>query len=236
MTRMTAVATLPFPQRAELRARSHDSMPGRSQTKEASNRRDRALPMASEATADERALQALIERAGRGDSQALGRLYDIYSPKIYRYLYRRTGNAELAEDLTASVFVRVLEAISSQHRWKESFTGWLYRIAQNQFIDHVRQAARRPQSELPDTLPCPKAAEMEEQVLRDCSTADVRSALNELRPEYATVLALRFGDELSHAEVGQMLGKSADAVKVTQHRALKSLSRKLVQRRALTAA
>jgi RNA polymerase sigma-70 factor (ECF subfamily) len=227
MSSIAAVATFPVQKSQDRRAPSTDNARRRSSAT------GRAAASPTGAALDDRALQAIMDRAGRGDKEALGTLYDMYSPRIYRYLYRRTGNAAVAEDLTSNVFVRVIEAISAQHCWHDSFTGWLYRIAQNQFIDHVRQVGRRPQAELPETMPCPLAAEMEEDVLRHCSGDDVRAALNDLRPEYATVLTLRFTEGLSHAEVGRMLGKNADAVKVTQHRALKSLRQKLVQRQAL---
>lgn len=181
-----------------------------------------------DAALDEGELQQILAKARTGESHALGTLYDIYSPEIYRYLYRRTGNSDEAQDMTSSVFLKVLEAIESGHCWDQSFTGWLYRIAQNQLVDVVRLLARRPQTELPDNAPCPLAAEMEEDAIRHCTDADVRSALNELRPAYASVLTHRFSEDLTHAEVGRLLGKNADSVKVIQHRALKSLRSQLL--------
>jgi RNA polymerase sigma-70 factor (ECF subfamily) len=181
-------------------------------------------------------LRQLLERARDGDTQALGQLYDIYSPAIYRYLCRRCGDPEVAQDLTSGVFLKVLEAIHAGHCWSESFTGWLYRIAQNLLIDHVRSVARRPQSELPETVPCAASAAMEDNVERACTADEVRDALHDLRPEYANVLVLRFAAGLTHAEVGRLLDKNEDTVKVTQHRALKSLRKKLAQRPAFQAA
>src|SRR5512139_3043953 len=73
----------------------------------------------------------LLARATRAEPAALGMLYDQYVTRIYNYIYHRVGQAELAEDLTAQVFMRMLEAIQSGRAWRTSFTGWLYRIAHN---------------------------------------------------------------------------------------------------------
>jgi RNA polymerase sigma-70 factor, ECF subfamily len=181
-------------------------------------------------------LRQVMAGARAGDSQALGTLYELYSVAIYRYLCRRTGDSEVAQDLTSGVFLKVLEAIQSQHCWQESFSGWLYRVARNQLIDHVRAVAHRPQTELQDTIPCSQAAAMEDNVERSCTADEVRLALKDLRPAHTQVLVLRFGDGLSHAEVGRLLGKNENTVKVTQHRALKALKTKLVQRPAFQAA
>ena len=75
--------------------------------------------------------RALLERAREYDPAALGEIYDRYAVRIYNYIYRRLGDAHLAEDLTADVFVKMLEAIRYSVSWRISFSGWLYRIAHN---------------------------------------------------------------------------------------------------------
>lgn len=177
-------------------------------------------------------LEVLLQAAREGDAEALGCLYDRYSPGVYRYLCRRVSDPETASDLTAAVFVRVLEAIHGRNAWRESFTGWLYRIAHNQLVDYRRAQARQPQAELHEDIPCQRGAAMEDEAARSLLADDLRTALSQLRPAYATVLDLRFGEGLSHAEVGAILGKSRDTVKVTQFRALTALRRQLANSRA----
>jgi RNA polymerase sigma-70 factor, ECF subfamily len=171
-------------------------------------------------------LQRLIDRARTGHPQALGQLYDRFSPAIYRYLYRRTGDVALAEDLTGTVFLRMLEALKKDQAWDDSFSGWLYRIAHNLLTDHMRARGRRPESDLPETLPM-GGTRLEDRVERNLATEAVRRAINQLKPEYAEVLLLRFTEGLSHADVAARLGKTETAVKVTQHRALKALRARL---------
>jgi RNA polymerase sigma-70 factor (ECF subfamily) len=81
----------------------------------------------------------LLKRAQAYEEQAIAELYDHYAPRIYSYLYRRVHDAQLAEDLTSDVFVRVLQALQSEQFWHTSFRAWLYRIAHNQVIDYYRQ-------------------------------------------------------------------------------------------------
>jgi RNA polymerase sigma-70 factor (ECF subfamily) len=171
-------------------------------------------------------LQLLIRRARDGHPDALGALYDRYSPAIYRYLYRRSGDAVLSEDLTGTVFLRMLEALKKDQAWDESFSGWLYRIAHNLLTDHMRARGRRPESDLPETLPA-GGTRLEDRVERDIAADAVRKALTHLKPEYTEVLLLRFTEGLSHADVAERLGKTETAVKVTQHRALKALRARL---------
>jgi RNA polymerase sigma-70 factor (ECF subfamily) len=166
-------------------------------------------------------LQGLLAGARRGDPEALGALYDRYSPAIYRYLYRRCGDAALAEDLTGTTFLRMLEAIDESQAWTQSFSGWLYRIAHNLLTDHLRARSRHPESELPESLA--GSIRPEERIGRLLETDTVREAINRLKAEYAEVLILRFAEGLSHARVAEHLGKSEGAVKVMQHRALKAL-------------
>ncbi len=68
--------------------------------------------------------EALLEAAAQYDEAALGELYDRYEAKIFNYIYRRTGDESLAEDLTSQVFLKMLEAIRDQKAWRSSFF-WL---------------------------------------------------------------------------------------------------------------
>ena len=79
-----------------------------------------------------------------------GELYDLYFPRIYRYMLARTGNPAEAEDVTEEVFIRVLGGISG-FQWRQApFAAWLFRIARNQFVSHARKnGARRQEIPLP---------------------------------------------------------------------------------------
>ncbi len=75
--------------------------------------------------------RAIIDAAIAGDEAALAELYNLYFPRVYRYILARMGNPFDAEDLTEEVFLRVLDAIG-RFQWREApFSAWLFRIAHN---------------------------------------------------------------------------------------------------------
>lgn len=173
--------------------------------------------------------EELLSRAGNFEEEALSELYDRYELKIYSYIYRRTSDQALAEDLTAQVFLKMLEAIQGDRAWHSSFSGWLYRIAHNLVIDHYRARDRQKQVSIDDvpnmrdsTTSPVRAAEM-------ALEADaLRSAIRRLTDEQAQVITLRFLEGYSFAEIAEMMDKTEGAVKALQHRAVATLRQLLV--------
>jgi RNA polymerase sigma-70 factor, ECF subfamily len=170
--------------------------------------------------------QGLLERASRADPEALGALYDQYVDRIYNYIYHRVGQADLAEDLTAQVFARMLEAIREGRAWRTSFSGWIYRIAHNLVIDHYRRRGRASFVELEEALPiAADEADPLRKVEARLESEHLRAALAKLTEEQAEVIALRFLDEFSIAEVASMMNKTEGAIKALQYRAVLALRR-----------
>ena len=81
----------------------------------------------------------LVTRAQRGEVSAIGRLYDRHRESIFRYLWIRLDDRQLAEDLTGDVFMRMLDALPRYRLQGLPFRAWLYRIAHNLLIDHFRK-------------------------------------------------------------------------------------------------
>jgi RNA polymerase sigma-70 factor (ECF subfamily) len=170
--------------------------------------------------------QSLLERASRADPEALGALYDRYVGRIYSYIYHRVGQADLAEDLTAQVFARMLESIREGRAWRTSFSGWLYRIAHNLVVDHYRRRGRATFVELEEAQPIvADEADPVRKVEARLESEHLRAALAKLTEEQAQVIALRFLDEFSIAEVAGMMDKTEGAIKALQYRAVLALRR-----------
>ena len=166
---------------------------------------------------------ALLNRAREYDQAAIAEIYDRYSLRIYNYIYHRLGNAHLAEDLTANVFLRMLEAIRSSRAWQTSFSGWLYRIAHNLVVDYFRAGQ---QDEVPlEEWPIPSREHPADIAERSLTQQRLRSAVGQLTGEQNVVITLKFLEGMSNAEVARVLGKSEGAVKSLQFRALASLRR-----------
>ena len=166
--------------------------------------------------------ELLLEQAKEFDLTALGELYDLYSTRIYNYIYHRVGHAATAEDLTTGVFLRMLEAIRSDKAWRTSFSGWLFRIAHNLVVDHYRSQKNKEHLQLDERLVAVQG-EPEWEVEKEISRQELRKAINDLTEEQAQVVTLRFLEGLSVAEVADVLDKTAVAVRGLQYRAMVSL-------------
>ena len=164
----------------------------------------------------------LIQRAQRGDATAFGDLYEQQLAAIYRYIFYRVGNVAEAEDLTETVFLKAWEALG-HYRWREvPFSAWLYRIAHNVIVDRYR--SKRDLVPLDEHTDLHDTADGPEEWMAEVETAEVLSrAIAQLPPDYQQVLVLRFINGLSHAETSLVLGRSEEAVRVLQHRALNAI-------------
>ena len=166
----------------------------------------------------------LLTAAMNFDERALGELYDRYEAKIYSYIYRRTGERTLAEDLTAQVFLKMLEAIRRDKAWHSSFSGWLYRIAHNSIVDYYRRRDRKQQVPIDDV---PVLIDENESPVRAAEkqfdAERLRSAIGRLTSEQAEVISLRFLEGYSINEVATLMDKTEGAIKALQYRAVATL-------------
>jgi RNA polymerase sigma-70 factor (ECF subfamily) len=176
------------------------------------------LPPAVETDAD----AVLVVRA-QLDRQAFAALYRRYFEAIYRYCYVKLGDAERAEDATHQVFVRALEAFG---RYEETgrFRSWLYAIAHNVVVGEL--TARRPTplaaaGELVDPAASPEAMAIDSAERRA-----LRDALARLPDDQRRAIELRIAG-LTGREIAAELGRSHEAVKMLQQRALVRLRTEL---------
>lgn len=168
----------------------------------------------------------LIERVRKGDQDAARTLYERYFDRIYNYVYARVGRAEDAEDLAIDTLTRSLTRLDLFQDQGVAFSSWVYRIAHNATIDHYRRRGKVTIVPL-DGASLPESADPSELALEQLSNEDLRSALRDLTDEQQQVLILRFFQDLTAAQVADIMGKSVGAVQALQHRALGSLERAL---------
>jgi RNA polymerase sigma-70 factor (ECF subfamily) len=171
----------------------------------------------------------LILAAQRGDEQALGRLYDAYVDRIYRYILYRVNDSETAEDLTSDVFLRVVEGLPTYQDRDVPFLAWLYRIAHARLIDHYRQTTRRGPHQDIESVNVHLDDDLDGVLMTTYHQDKVREAMRSLTAEQQQVIVLRFMEGNNLQETADALGKTVGAVKVMQHRALESLSRALIK-------
>ena len=174
--------------------------------------------------------EKLIRDAKNGDREAFGLLYDRYAPRIYRFIFLKTGHRSDAEDLLHEVFIAAWKGISRYEAGAFPVTSWLYQIARNRVIDHYRAAKGGvsldellENNALPIELASTSSGMLLEALNRKLELHEAMQAVRALPEEQQTVVIMRFVEDLSPEEVGQAIGKTAGAVRLIQHRAIKKL-------------
>jgi len=164
------------------------------------------------------------------DPDAIAKLYDLYAPKIQSFIYHRTSDPLVTEDLTGQVFLRMLEAMRGGKGWRTSFSGWLYRIAHNLVVDYYRKRSQAIFTNIEDApnIPANNSNPYKTTAARLESDA-LLHAINQLTDEQAQVITLRFLEGYNISEVAEIMNKSEGAVKALQFRGMATLRRILEQ-------
>jgi len=162
----------------------------------------------------------LLRLAREFDHQALERIYDVYSPGLYRYAMRLLGNAMLAEDCVAETFTRFLQSLEKHRGPREHLQAFLYRSAHNWIVDHYRRSDRN--AELDEDLQDGDRS-TEERASDHLHQEKIRSALQKLTPDQHQVIVLKYLEGWDNEAISRAVAKPVGAVKSLQHRALERL-------------
>jgi RNA polymerase sigma-70 factor, ECF subfamily len=177
-------------------------------------------------TLDDAAVERLVGDAQAGDPRAFGRLFDHYHASVYRYIVSRVHRPSDAEDLTQLVFVKALEALPRYEARGIPFGGWLFRLARNTVIDHIR--TRHEHADLDAAAGHAGAEALPDEVAATRQELDeVATALAALTDEQRDAIALRFFAGLSAREAAVVMGKQEGTVRGLQFRAIAALRRQL---------
>ena len=182
--------------------------------------------------------QELVQRAKRGDEEAFARLMQDNETRIYNLTLRMTGNEQDALDLAQEAFFNAWKGLKF-FKGDSAFSTWVYRLASNACIDHLRRKKRRQdisapmpvtdeENDRPPDIPDERYAP-EQVVERKQLRQAVVQGLEQLSREHRQVLILRELDGLSYQEIGQLLGLEAGTVKSRIARARLALRKILVE-------
>jgi RNA polymerase sigma-70 factor (ECF subfamily) len=160
---------------------------------------------------------------------ALGRLYELYYDRIFRFCVHRLFNKATAEDVTSSVFLTVARTIRDfKGRTEQDFRSWIYTIAANQANAHIRKTMRRKRlmdnvmgHRGDEDLAGSACGDGEDWSNLDWPT--VYAAIQTLKPEHQTILTLRFFENLDFDEIGRVVDARPATIRVTLHRTLRRL-------------
>ena len=170
---------------------------------------------------------ALVARA-TAEPAAFAAIYDHYFPRVYNYVRYRVGDTAAADDVAALVFERALASIGRYRSDRAPFSAWLFAIARNAVIDHLRAQKRRRWLSL-DLLRNHASDEPQpEQVAIHSETRDeLLAALACLSHRDRDLIALKFAAGLTNRRIAELTGLSANNVGVILYRAVRRLREQL---------
>jgi RNA polymerase sigma-70 factor (ECF subfamily) len=175
---------------------------------------------------DDDAIERLVVAARAGDPEAFGALFDHYHAPVYRFVAARVGRPSDAEDLAQLVFVKALEALPRYESRGVPFGGWLFRLARNVVIDHMRTRREHATLDVIVEQRTGDAGPDELAVIRQ-EMDSVAVALRRLTPEQRVAIELRFFAGLSAKESAEAMGRQEGTVRGLQFRAIAALRREL---------
>jgi RNA polymerase sigma-70 factor, ECF subfamily len=167
-------------------------------------------------------------RAAQADKAAFATLYGRYLDRVYGYAFYQLGDHHDAEDATERIFLAALRAIPGFRDQGSTFRAWLFRIAHNSIANAHRTRSRRRSDPLPDGFERPATdADPAGLVVLADELREVRAAIAHMPDDRRQVILLRFVDDLSTAEIAEVLDRSPGAVRVLLHRSLRDLAARL---------
>jgi len=175
-----------------------------------------------------------LVRQAQKAPDAFVQLYDLYYPKIFGYVLRRTANLEAAQDITSETFFNALRKLW-QFRWRNiSFSAWLYKIATNEINQYFRKAEYKKSLSLEELQeqgfepisphnPENELIEAQEKLEQHQDFLEIQVKIVRLPAKYQEVITLRFFEQKQLREIAEILGKKEGTVKSLLHRAVEKL-------------
>ena len=175
----------------------------------------------------------LVHAAQQGDTAAFGVLYDRYVDVVYRYVFFRLGDRELAEDMTSETFLRALRRITSVSYQGRDVGAWFVTIARNIVLDHVKSSRYKLEivtDEVTESGSAPFAGQRtgeagpEQAALSGATREALLRCIGDLGDDQRECIVLRFIQGLSLSETAQIMKRNEGAIKALQHRAVRNLA------------
>jgi RNA polymerase sigma-70 factor (ECF subfamily) len=170
----------------------------------------------------------LLQRVRKGDRAAIGALFERYHDDIFRYLFYKVGDMHTAEDLTSEVFLRLIRSLAQRRPEDIQPQAWLYKIARNLAIDHYRKRQSMQSVTLEENVSSDEV--IDDRIEKGLDSRALYKAVNTLPFEQREVIIMRFINNLPIAEAARAMGRSEDAIKGLQRRALITLRQFLSDR------
>ena len=165
----------------------------------------------------------LVDLAKSGDGEAFSQLYEAYFDRVYRFIFFRVTDEQVAEDLASHVFLKAWENL---HRYRPHgpFLAWLYAIARNTVIDSYR--TKKQTVSLDEAAPIATSDDkLDDRMQLQFEVQALQAAMQHLTQEQQEVITLKFIADYDTAQIAKHMGKTEGAIRALQMRALQALAR-----------
>jgi len=166
-----------------------------------------------------------VKAAQKGNQDAMSQLYSRYVKRLYHFIYYKTLNVDLAQDLTSQVFLKVVENLPAFQLTQVSFSSWLFAIARNLVIDHFRTA--HPRDNLEDIWDLSTGEDVEMDAVNRDRYERLHQHIQMLSAEKRELLMMRLWQDLSFQEIADLLDQSLGSCKMAFYRLIKQLKEEM---------
>lgn len=175
--------------------------------------------------------QSALRTARSNGQDGFVETYKQYYPRLFAYIYARVGNTHQSEDIASDVFERVFLKLDSL-RDPEALTTWLFTIARNAIVSHVRKRSRETLVDH-DTMTelSPATASVESEVVHREDLAGIARAVRTFSQREQDIISLKFDAELANAQIGQIMGLTEQNVRVIIFRTIRKLRKIMAAQR-----
>lgn len=160
----------------------------------------------------------LIRLAAEGDDRAFEHIFMRYNEAILHLFEQRLDNKDLANDLLQETFIKVYLHLGD-YSDNYTFGQWVYTIARNTLVDHIRRRADDVSIDEKFIAPMATTPSPEESVIINQRTAHFEASLNEIPEDYRQIIEMRFLDEYTYEEIAEKLGRPLNTIKTQIRRA-----------------
>lgn len=163
--------------------------------------------------------------------ESMNEIYQKYARSVYRFLFAKTRNKDIAEELTQETFYQAIKSID-KFDGSCKLSTWLFGIAKNQFFNYMRKnPTMQDISEYAEELE--SGEKVEDKVITSFEMVELVKALHNCREPYKEVLYQRIFGNLSFREIGEILGKSENWARVTYYRGKEQLKKTQLKKEQL---
>jgi RNA polymerase sigma-70 factor, ECF subfamily len=154
--------------------------------------------------------------------QFFSQLYDEHVDRIYRFVFFKVSNEQLAQDITSETFTKLWKEIS-QDREVRNPSGFLFRVAKNMIIDHYRAKDQNPVNLDNMEMVLDKNQDIAGQAVQNDDMRAVTAALSKLSEDSRLAVSMYYIEQEPISEVAKALSRSQGATRVLIHRGMKQL-------------